>query len=61
MGKAAGVISIILAVGSGVAGILSYVNHHTRRGPAFLIACAVLLVLGVFLLVFSSRKPKPSP
>ena len=37
MGKAAGVISIILAAGCGVAGILSYVNHHTRRGPAFLI------------------------
>ena len=58
MGKAAGVISIILAVVCGVASILSYVNHHTRRGPAFLIACGVLLVLGVILLVFAGRKPK---
>ncbi len=58
MGKAAGVISIILAAGCAVAGILSYVNHHTRRGPAFLIACGVLLILGVILIIVGSRKPK---
>jgi hypothetical protein len=58
MGKAAGVISIILAVGCGVWSILSYVNHYTRRGPALLVACGVLLFLGVILLVFAGRKPK---
>jgi hypothetical protein len=58
MGKAAGVISIILAAGCGVASILSYINHHTRRGPAFLVACGVFLVIGVILLVIAGRKPK---
>ena len=57
MGKAAGVISLILAVGCGVAGYLSYINHHTRRGPAFLIACGVLIVLGVLLLILARKKP----
>ena len=53
-----GVILIVLAVLAGVSGILNYIGGHPHHGLAFLIACGVLLILGVVLLVVKGRKSK---
>ena len=54
-GRIAGIVSIVLSVLSGVGGILNLMSRYPRRGLAFLIACGILLVLGIFLVVMSSR------
>ena len=50
-GRVAGIISFVLGVLAAVVGILNYVGRHPRRGLAALIACGVLLVLGIVLVV----------
>ena len=54
-GRIAGIVSIVLSVLSGVGGILNLMSRHPRRGLAFLIAGAILLILGIFLVVMSRR------
>jgi len=60
-GRVAGIISIVLSALAAIAGTLNYVGRHPRRGLAALIACGVLLVLGIVLIVATSRKSQQSP
>jgi hypothetical protein len=60
-GRVAGIISIVLSGLAAVAGILNYLGRHPRRGLAALIACGVLLILGIILIAVSARKPTQSP
>ena len=46
----AGVISLVLSVGSIVAGFLNRV-HHPRRFIGFIVLFAIFLIAGVFLLI----------
>jgi hypothetical protein len=55
-GRIGGIISVVLAAAAAVAGVLNYTTHHPRRGLAALIACGVLLVLGVVLVVVGRGK-----
>jgi hypothetical protein len=59
--RVAGIVSIIVSVLAAVAGVLNLMSRHPRRGLAFLIACGVLLVLGVVLVALSSRKSSQAP
>ena len=47
---AAGVISLVLSVGSLLAGFLNRV-HHPRRFIGFIVLFAIFLIAGVFLLL----------
>jgi uncharacterized membrane protein YwaF len=60
-GRIAGVISIVLSALAAVFAILNYTSRHTRRGLAALIACGILLVLGIILIVAAARGSKQSP
>jgi hypothetical protein len=60
-GRVAGIISIVLSVLAAVAGILNYAGKHPRRGLVALIACGVLLILGIVLFVASRRGPQQTP
>jgi hypothetical protein len=57
-GRVAGIVSVVLSVLAAVAGILNYLGRHPRRGLAALIACGVLLVLGVILIIVGRGSPK---
>ncbi len=60
-GRVAGIISVVLAVLAGVAGILNYAGHHPRRGLVALIAGAVLLVLGLVLIIVVRGSSRAQP
>jgi len=60
-GRVAGIISIVLSALAAVAGILNYLGRHPRRGLAALIACGVLLILGIVLIAATGRKSQVSP
>jgi len=60
-GRIAGIVSFGLAVLSAVAGILNYVGRHPRRGLAALIACGVLLILGIILVAVRGGASKTQP
>jgi hypothetical protein len=61
-GRVAGIISIVLGVLAGVVGLLNSGGHHPKRMLVALIACGVLLVLGIILIVATGRKsPSPTP
>lgn len=60
-GRVAGIISIVLSALAAIAGILNYVGRHPRRGLAALIACGVLLVLGIVLIAVAGRKSQQTP
>jgi hypothetical protein len=38
-----------------VAGVLNYLTRHSRRGLAALIACGILLIVGVILIIATAR------
>ena len=59
--RIAGTISVVLAVLAAVVGILNYTSRHPRRGLAALIACGVLLVLGIILVVVGRGRAKQPP
>jgi len=60
-GRIAGIVSFGLAVLAAVAGILNYVGRHPRRGLAALIACGVLLILGIILVAVRGGASKTQP
>jgi apolipoprotein N-acyltransferase len=60
-GRVAGIVSIVISVMAAVAGVLNLTSKHPRRGLAFLIACGVLLILGIILVVISGRKSTQAP
>lgn len=60
-GRTAGIVSIVISIMSAVAGILNLTSRHPKRGLAFLIACGVLLVLGIILVAVSARKSTQAP
>jgi apolipoprotein N-acyltransferase len=60
-GKVAGIISIVLSAAAAVVGILYFLSQHRLRGLAALIACGVLLILGIILIAAAGRKPTQSP
>jgi len=60
-GKVAGIISIVLSALAAVAGILNYAGKHPRRGLVALIACGVLLILGIVLLVVARGGQQQTP
>ena len=59
--RVAGIVSIVVSVLAAVAGVLNFMSRHPRRGLAFLIACGVLLILGIVLVAVSSRKSSQAP
>jgi TRAP-type C4-dicarboxylate transport system permease small subunit len=60
-GKVAGIISIVLSALAAGVGIFYYLSQHRLRGLAALIACGVLLVLGIVLIAVTGRKSTQSP
>jgi hypothetical protein len=60
-GRVGGIISIVVAALAAVAGILNFAGHHPRRGLVALIACGVLLILGIILIALAARKSPSSP
>ena len=60
-GRVAGIVSIVLSALAAVAGILNYAGKHPRRGLVALIACGVLLVLGIVLIIVTRRGPQQTP
>jgi uncharacterized membrane protein (UPF0136 family) len=52
----AGIILFVLSAVAAVAGILNYVARHSRRGLVALIACGILLIVGIVLMVAWGRK-----
>ena len=60
-GRVAGIVSIFISVMAAVAGILNLASRHPCRGLAFLIACGVLLILGIILVAVSSRRSAKAP
>ena len=59
--RVAGIVAIVIAVLVGVVDIVYYMGRHPNRGIAVLIACGVLLVLGIVLLALGGRKSQQSP
>ena len=59
--RVAGIVAVVLAVLAAVAGILNYMGHHPRRGIAAIVACAVLLILGIVLIAVAGRKSPQTP
>ena len=59
--RVAGIVAIVISVLVAVFDIVYYMGRHPRRGLAALIACGVLLVLGIVLIVATSRKSQQSP
>ena len=55
-GILAGAIAIVLSLASAIAGVLLYMNHHTRRGIAFLILFVILVVAGIVIMARSGQK-----
>ena len=59
--RVAGIISIVLSALAAVAGILNYAGKHPRRGLVALVACGVLLILGIVLIVMARRGQPQTP
>jgi len=59
--RIAGFVAIVLAVLVGVADIVRYMGRHPHRAIAILVACGVLLILGIVLVAVSSRKSSQAP
>jgi hypothetical protein len=53
-----GVICFALSAIAAVVGILSLLARHSHRGTYALIACGVLLVVGIIFIVVMGRKAK---
>jgi hypothetical protein len=54
--RVAGFVAIVIAVLAGVVDIVFYMGLHPRRGIVVLIACGVLLILGIVLVAVSRRR-----
>jgi glucose uptake protein GlcU len=60
-GRVAGIISFVLAVVAAAGGVFLYTSRHPTKGLAAVIACAVLVILGVILFVTSRGPSKTQP
>ncbi|MGO9309213.1 MAG: hypothetical protein ACLQDL_09345 [Spirochaetia bacterium] len=59
--RVAGIVAIVISVLGAVFDFAYYMGRHPRRGPAVLVVCGILLILGIVLIAVSGRTSQQTP